>query len=928
MLHKGSLDPVLLRMKMVVERLEKEDRRNSRYLAKKLANQVHVSSYALPKGPKSVYPSMWLPILETHERDVEGTLKGALTADLPPRLPPLVTDVGEVDAADVEQSSAPVLTIVDQERADRIFDIISASLEDEQEDPEGLLELLMEDRLRELQSMRRNFSGEKPTDLDQASEVFDQQINALLSVFSNEEVASTTQEVDAARRLKRDKFGRIINGRWDFEEERDKLPPIRAVIRERRVWKPGGTLDDTKREAFVKNRERARQIAALFAPRRTTVSQGPPYISSALSSAGGTFPGPIPQMPTRSSSTLPSRSTFSIATHNSLLISRPSTAARSQAELEQEIKILRRPNTGLGERMLRFMEMHSSGTKSLAALGNIEFRDFVTPKPIVDRESYSDHAHVGGESTDSTLHPFANTRTVKEESVFDYQRDETEHFEQTPAPVVDVTAQLAAIPQPVLVPAHHAEADKERASSHGNDQANAAPVPDVPVEPAPKPKRRLARSLVDRPLPDPDELAHVFVKLTESETDPAQAREDDMPLHTVKHTFLNDFVALDARHTAVKDNEAELALRDVNAIGARLVQEVNPLDAVEFVWNLHRYLRTISAPPITPEVSAGMLHIVEFGEDDETRAADMQEIVSDLPRDQYVLLKAIVGHLYRISHLAPYTITRGLSSVFGPLLFTSPNGLRPRPVSKKDDWESAVAAAAAMLQEAQLLGADTTEGPESSGVAPVDGSPRGRRISKASILVRTATDRQLQQLAARVAASLEVPEEGEEDNVDAGEGGGGPREVATPSEGQPPPVVVPPREPRKTSVVPGFRSDFPTTPTLVELPPAPSSHRSSFQAAHIKPHKEEGIPPVAEERETEPDPPPPPGSADSDADRPTSPQDPDSPNGPTRRTMASELFLSQLALPLDATAVEIMINYFDELFGAGQSSAMKIDVEE
>lgn len=206
----------------------------------------------------------------------------------------------------------------------------------------------------------------------------------------------------------------------------------------------------------------------------------------------------------------------------------------------------------------------------------------------------------------------------------------------------------------------------------------------------------------------------------------------------------------------------------------------------------------------------------------------------------------ILTHLYlrsRLAEMSPYEIARPLSSTLGPYLFPSPTNTflkRVPPSFRGEDWETAVKAAAAALEEARILGGEPNEnGDGTNGNGNAKGGHQKRR---ASMIVQLATNRQLQELAARVVKDVEEEEDieglrvivdGGEEMKDAETVGSEGQNVGTnmteTSMAQPQPQPQPPSpipvQRRSSLPVPGFRTDFPTTQTSIVLPPSPTPRR-------------------------------------------------------------------------------------------------------
>ncbi|KAJ3053918.1 hypothetical protein HK097_003068 [Rhizophlyctis rosea] len=300
-----------------------------------------------------------------------------------------------------------------------------------------------------------------------------------------------------------------------------------------------------------------------------------------------------------------------------------------------------------------------------------------------------------------------------------------------------------------------------------------------------------------------------------------QTADAGIPLHAIKREFLNDFVSLETRMATVAQNERDMTLRDVNAIGNRSIEQLSVQDVVEAVWHLARYLETMPTSLISADVCGGVLGIIEMDASAEEREDALANLVISIPRDDYVVLKAVIGHARRLAELSPYEMVRGLSSTISHLTFPTPNDAnlkRPPASSQREDWETAVAAAAAAIEESQVMQK------QQDG----DGSVQKRR---ASMIVQMASEKQLQELAARVVASVE------------GEGAVGSRDVegvVATHGGDNGTSETAQQDTRRASLsVPGFRNDFPSATPFV-LPPSPTPRRLGTKRTSETIHEEAG----------------------------------------------------------------------------------------
>ncbi|KAJ3036801.1 hypothetical protein HDV00_002354 [Rhizophlyctis rosea] len=604
----------------------------------------------------------------------------------------------------------------------------------------------------------------------------------------------------------------------------------------KRIWKPGGgNMNARQRAVFLRNRERARQFGQK--PQRPRNTSTLPSKPSPLSHHHNLSPEvSVESDPNNPDIILPSLS----PSRHVLVKSRPTTGKGSGLGSSlTELPIYRPPSANLGDRLLYMMEAQERGSGTLyrmgsakgvgGSMGNVRGIGTRTNSQTVMDTSYMPHP-----SDSSPHHSLPRISSPLKLSPVIYERQplsqdveplDTSTGELPFDRVSEVSRESGVIPLDGFGDVIHGSGAKEHEgmekAKSGEKEGGLKSV-----------RKRIARR-VPRPLADFEGLRNVGREL---EDDP-QSEFD--AAHAIKRTFLNDFVSIETKHTALTQNETDLTSRDMNAVGTRFVDQLTVPDVVVAVWNLVRYLDTMSAPIVSEDVGGSILGIVEMDVTDEDREEALRGVVWNVPRDDFVVMKGVIGHVRRLIEMSPYEIVRGLCSTIGYMLIPTPGDFclkRPPASVQREDWETAVAQAAAALEEARVLDQTAVEG-AGVGNGPSAGEDvKGVMKRRASMIVQMASNRQLQELAARVVKSVE-DEEGE--NVDEesiggggtdqstdGKGGEGEGVAAQPGNGtdavlsnQPPP---PPR--RASLSIPGFRTDFPLSAPII-LPPLPTPRR-------------------------------------------------------------------------------------------------------
>ncbi|TPX71849.1 hypothetical protein SpCBS45565_g00842 [Spizellomyces sp. 'palustris'] len=162
--------------------------------------------------------------------------------------------------------------------------------------------------------------------------------------------------------------------------------------------------------------------------------------------------------------------------------------------------------------------------------------------------------------------------------------------------------------------------------------------------------------------------------------------------HVLKTIFLNDFLVLYASSTLAQDADLSHLVRDVDVIPA--ARPTSPTAAVDeadmpiMCWNFYSYLRgpvtageyQLKAGLLPDDVLESILGVMRnAGLSEEDHVAEFRSSFKELSRKQYLFVKAVVGHLNRISGISPsYNTIHGLASAFGPVLLPVPL-LQSRP---------------------------------------------------------------------------------------------------------------------------------------------------------------------------------------------------------------------------------------------------------
>ncbi|TPX66508.1 hypothetical protein SpCBS45565_g04434 [Spizellomyces sp. 'palustris'] len=161
-----------------------------------------------------------------------------------------------------------------------------------------------------------------------------------------------------------------------------------------------------------------------------------------------------------------------------------------------------------------------------------------------------------------------------------------------------------------------------------------------------------------------------------------EARLPPSQNHTLRTIFLNDFTILSTHATTLQDIEMQYVLRDVDAIGMKqqgwTERTIDASDVPNMCWNLFKYLRCGDAGVPTkkgllPDDAAGRVLTLmgKSGSTDQDKLSFIRSEVFHMDRKRYLFLKAIIGHIHRLSRInIPHqnTLIISLSSSFAPLI--------------------------------------------------------------------------------------------------------------------------------------------------------------------------------------------------------------------------------------------------------------------
>ncbi|KAJ3339076.1 hypothetical protein HDU93_008662 [Gonapodya sp. JEL0774] len=164
-----------------------------------------------------------------------------------------------------------------------------------------------------------------------------------------------------------------------------------------------------------------------------------------------------------------------------------------------------------------------------------------------------------------------------------------------------------------------------------------------------------------------EERQKMFAGLYRMEHSPHVERKPDTPISS-GFDFLHDFVALVTREERLLENEFASTVRDLEFNDP--VRRMNEVEAAGYLFRAHAYLLSLPKPLI-PESLAHPLHnILNTVPSEKNRTRILRDLVrQQVTGFEYLHLKAVLGHVLRISHAAQVDVVKGLCWALGAQAF-------------------------------------------------------------------------------------------------------------------------------------------------------------------------------------------------------------------------------------------------------------------
>ncbi|ORX81823.1 hypothetical protein BCR32DRAFT_268046 [Anaeromyces robustus] len=136
-----------------------------------------------------------------------------------------------------------------------------------------------------------------------------------------------------------------------------------------------------------------------------------------------------------------------------------------------------------------------------------------------------------------------------------------------------------------------------------------------------------------------------------------------------KSSFINDYSKL-IEYESKKREEAFEKITN-NDFSIKDDNELDEIEGICMIWRVYMYLVSSIEPIIPKDIAIEILKVFVTKEydTDEKIIYKLKEILTKLNKSEYLYLKLLIGHIYRIGCLSKRNILYGLSFIFGNYIF-------------------------------------------------------------------------------------------------------------------------------------------------------------------------------------------------------------------------------------------------------------------
>ncbi|KAI8800177.1 hypothetical protein BJ742DRAFT_90560 [Cladochytrium replicatum] len=110
--------------------------------------------------------------------------------------------------------------------------------------------------------------------------------------------------------------------------------------------------------------------------------------------------------------------------------------------------------------------------------------------------------------------------------------------------------------------------------------------------------------------------------------------------------FLTDFVVVESKINELVQNEISTRVHNIDFVAQNHIPKMGNEDAKHFFFNCFNYLKSL--PEVLSQAAVeDLIQDIELAEDGQERLFLIQKCMARMGREEYVVLKAAVGHLFR-----------------------------------------------------------------------------------------------------------------------------------------------------------------------------------------------------------------------------------------------------------------------------------------
>ncbi|ORZ41059.1 hypothetical protein BCR44DRAFT_138271 [Catenaria anguillulae PL171] len=155
--------------------------------------------------------------------------------------------------------------------------------------------------------------------------------------------------------------------------------------------------------------------------------------------------------------------------------------------------------------------------------------------------------------------------------------------------------------------------------------------------------------------------------------------------HTQRFAFVMDYAKLMKRHEDMTTKALVNNNMSTLDVDTRKIEDVTDDGLLTMMWNLYFFIRTMIRDLILPmSTRQHLIRIIVSGEDADIKLKSVRNAIQDIPKEQALNYKAIIGHSFRILHACnSETLASPLALIIGSLLFHE-KVVPPKPKSFLD----------------------------------------------------------------------------------------------------------------------------------------------------------------------------------------------------------------------------------------------------